>query len=64
MGLFDKVKDVAGGFMQGAKDKVTEVTGVDADKLLDAADSVVDAGSSLSDAAVSLEEGRLGNQGR
>lgn len=64
MGLFDKVKGVAGDFVQGAKDKVSEVTGVDADKLLDAAESVVDAGGNLSDAATSIEEGRLGHQSR
>jgi gas vesicle protein len=53
MGLFDKIKDKADGLVQDAKDKVTDVTGVDADKLLEAADSVSDASEKLSDAAES-----------
>lgn len=57
MGLFDRVKSAADDFVQGAKDKVTEVTGVGAEKLLDAASSVTDAGESLSDAAASIREG-------
>jgi hypothetical protein len=64
MGLFDRMKGVADDLVQGAKEKVSDATGVDADKLIDAAGSVVDAGGSLSDAAMSIEEGRLGHQGR
>jgi hypothetical protein len=60
MGLFDRVKSAAGDLVEGAKDKVTEVTGVDADKLIDAADSVAEAGESLSDAAASIREGTQG----
>jgi gas vesicle protein len=53
MGLFDKIKDKADGLVQDAKDKVTDVTGVDADKLLDAADAISDTSEKLSDAAES-----------
>lgn len=59
MGLFDKLKDKAGEMVQGAKDQISEATGVDADKLIDAAGSLKDAGESLGDAADSLREGKL-----
>jgi len=58
MGLLDRFKDKAGDLVQGAKDKVTDATGVDTDKLLDAADNVVEAGHALSDAAESLKDGK------
>jgi hypothetical protein len=58
MGLLDKFKEKAEGLVQDAKDKVSEATGVDADKLIDTASSLEDAGESLSDAADSLREGR------
>lgn len=61
MGLFDKIKDAAGGLVDGAKEKVGEVTGFDADKLMEAGGSLADAGSSVTDAMSSLEEGKLGN---
>ena len=51
MGLFDKLKDAAGDAMQGAKDKVSEATGVDVDGALDVADNLVEAGENISDAA-------------
>ena len=66
MGIFDSLKDRADGLVQAAKDKVSDVTGVDTDKLIDAAKSVADAGESLSaageslsDAEASLREGKL-----
>jgi hypothetical protein len=59
MGLLDKFRDAAGDLVQGAKDKVEDVTGVDADNLLEAAGSAADAGHSLSDAVGSLEDGKL-----
>ncbi len=59
MSFLDKFKDRADGLVQSAKDKVSDVTGVDADKLIDAAGSVKDAGESLGDAASSLREGKL-----
>jgi hypothetical protein len=58
MGLLDKFKDKAGDLVQGAKDKVSDATGVDTDKMLDVAGNVVDAGHSLSEAADSLREGK------
>jgi hypothetical protein len=57
MSFLDKFKDKADGLVQAAKDKVTDVTGVDTDKLIDAAGSIKDAGGNLSDAADSLREG-------
>jgi hypothetical protein len=59
MGIFDRLKDSADGLVQAAKDKVSDVTGVDTDKLIDAGHSIVDAGQSLSDAKDSLTEGKL-----
>jgi hypothetical protein len=56
VGLFDKFKDKAGDLVQGAKDKVSEATGVDVDKTIDAASSAVDGAESLSDAADSFKE--------
>ena len=51
MGLLDKFKDKAGELVQGAvqsaKDKVSDVTGVDVDRVTDVAGSVVD-GADLS----------------
>jgi hypothetical protein len=58
MGLFDKLKGAADNLVQDAKDKVTDVTGVDADKLLEAADSVTEAGERLNDAADSWRSNR------
>ena len=62
MGFLDKFKDAAGDVVQSAKDRVSDVTGVDTDSLIDAAGSITDAGSSLGDAADSLREGKLGGQ--
>ena len=59
VGLFDKLKEVASPLVDSAKDKVGDVTGFDADKLVEAADSAVDAGDSLSAARDALDEGRL-----
>jgi hypothetical protein len=59
MGLFDKFKDAAGDLVQGAKDKVEDATGIDADHLIDAVGSASDAGQSLGDAYNSIEEGKL-----
>ena len=58
MGLLDKMKEAAGPLVQGAKDKITDVTGIDADKLIEAADHVVDAGDNVSAAADALEAGQ------
>lgn len=58
MGLFDKLKDAASPLVDKAKDKVGDVTGVDTDKLLEAADHVVDAGDNISEATDALREGR------
>jgi hypothetical protein len=55
MGLFDKLKDAAGDVVQGAKDKVSEATGIDVDSTLEAADSLVEAGENISDAAESFK---------
>jgi hypothetical protein len=59
MGIFDRLKDSAEGLVEAAKDKVSDVTGVDTDKLIDAASSVADAGESLANARDSLAEGQL-----
>lgn len=56
MGLFDKINDL----VDGAKDKVGEVTGFDADKLMEAGGSVVDAGESVDKAVSAIEDGKLG----
>jgi hypothetical protein len=61
MSFLDKFKEKADGVVQAAKDKVSDVTGVDTDKLIDAAGSIKDAGEKLSDAADSLHEGRQGH---
>ena len=58
MGLLDKFKDKADSMVQAAKDKVGDVTGVDTDKLIEAAGSLKDAGENLHDAAHSLHEGK------
>jgi hypothetical protein len=58
MGLLDKFKDKAADLAQGAKDRVSEATGIDTDKLIDAAGSIKDGVESLSDAADSLKEGK------
>jgi len=60
MGLFDKIKDAASDLVDGAKDKVGEVTGIDADNLIEAGGSVTDAGESVTDAVSSIEDGKLG----
>jgi len=60
MGLFDKIKDAAGDLVDGAKDKVSEATGFDADKLIEAGGGFTDAAQSVDDAVSSLEEGKLG----
>jgi hypothetical protein len=54
MGIFDRAKAA----IDAAKEKVGEVTGVDNEKLIEAAKSVTDAASSLGDAATAVEEGR------
>jgi len=59
MGLLDRFKDKAEEMVQGAKDSVSDVTGLDTDKLIDAAGSVGDAAGNLSDAAESLRDGKL-----
>ena len=53
MGIFDRAREA----LDAAKDKVGDLTGIDADKLVEAAKSVADAGSSLDDAASALREG-------
>ena len=58
MGLLDRFKDKAGDLVEGAKDKVSDVTGVDTDKLLDAADNVMEAGHALSEAADSFKDSK------
>lgn len=58
MGLFDKLKEAASPLMDSAKEKVGDMTGFDADKLLEAADNAVDAGDSISAATDALNEGR------
>jgi hypothetical protein len=60
MGLFDKIKDAASDLVDGAKDKVGEVTGIDADSLNEAGGSIADAGESVSEAMSSIEDGKLG----
>jgi hypothetical protein len=60
MGLLDKFKDKASELVDSAVDsakgKVSEVTGLDADKVLDTVDSLSDAKDSLSDAADSIRD--------
>jgi hypothetical protein len=60
MGLFDKLKDAAGDLVDGAKDKVTEATGFEADSLIDAGSGFVDAAQNVDDAVTSLQDGKLG----
>lgn len=59
MGLFDKIKDAATDLVDGAKDKIGEVTGIDADNLIDAGGSIANAGENVSDAISSIEDGKL-----
>ena len=61
MGLFDKLKEAASPLVDSAKQKVGDVTGFDADKLMEAADSAVDAGDNIVSAGESLRDGRLSN---
>jgi hypothetical protein len=61
VGLFDKLKEAAGDLVDGAKDKVSEATGFDADSLIDAGGGFADAAQSVDDAVSSLQEGKLGN---
>lgn len=58
MGLLDKFKDKAGDLVQGAKDKVSDATGIDVDATLDAAGSAVEGSESLSDAAGSFRDAK------
>jgi hypothetical protein len=60
MGLFDKLKETAGGLVDSAKDKVSEATGFDADNLIEAGSGFADAALSVDDAVSSLQEGKLG----
>lgn len=60
MGLFDKLKEAAGDLVDGAKDKVGEVTGIDADNLIEAGGGFADAAQSVDDAVTSIQEGKLG----
>lgn len=60
MGLFDKLKEAAGDLVDGAKDKVGEVTGIDADNLIEAGGGFVDAAQSVDDAVTSIQDGKLG----
>lgn len=59
MGLFDKLKEAAGDLVDGAKDKVGEVTGIDADHLIEAGGGFADAAQSVDDAVSSIQEGKL-----
>jgi hypothetical protein len=58
VGLLDKFKDKAGELAQGAKDRVSDATGVDVDQVTDVASSAIDAVDSLSQAAESAKEAR------
>lgn len=60
MGLFDKLKETAGGLVDSAKDKVSEATGIDADNLIEAGSGFADAASSVDDAVSSIQDGKLG----
>ncbi|HZM81261.1 MAG TPA: hypothetical protein VFC19_36510 [Candidatus Limnocylindrales bacterium] len=60
MGLFDKIKEAAGDLVDGAKDKVSEATGFEADSLIEAGGGFADAAQSVDDAVSSLQEGKLG----
>ncbi len=56
MGLMDMFKEKAGDLVQGAKDKVSDVTGIDVDQTLDAAGSAVEGTDNLVSAADSFIE--------
>ena len=58
MGLFDRFKDKADGLVQGAKDRVSDATGVDVDRVVEGASSAVDSADSLVDAADSAKEAK------
>jgi len=58
MGLFDKLKEAASPLMDSAKEKVSDATGFDTDKLLEAADSAVDASDNISAATDALGDAR------
>jgi gas vesicle protein len=62
MSFLDKFKEKADSMVQSAKDKVSDVTGVDTDKLIDTAHSLKEAGDSLNEAADSFREGRQGHE--
>jgi selenocysteine lyase/cysteine desulfurase len=59
MGMFDKLKEATSGLVDDAKAKVTDMTGVDADKLIDAGNSFTDASDNVSEGFNSLQEGRV-----
>jgi hypothetical protein len=59
MGLFDKLKEAASPLVDSAKQKVGDVTGYDADKLMEAADHAVDAGDNITAAGEAMRDGRL-----
>lgn len=52
MGLFDKLKEATGvdKLVDSAKDKVSDVTGIDVDNALEVADNLVEAGDKVSEA--------------
>jgi hypothetical protein len=60
MGLFDKLKEAAGDLVDGAKDKVSEATGFNADSLIEAGGGLADAAQSVDDAVTSLQDGKIG----
>jgi len=61
MGLFDKLKEAASPLVDSAKEKVGDVTGFDADNLMEAVDHAFEAGDNITSAGEALRDGRLGH---
>jgi hypothetical protein len=58
VGLLDRFKETADGVVQGAKDKVSDATGVDVDQVIEGATSAVDAADGLVDAVDSAKQAK------
>lgn len=59
MAMFSKIKDRVDGLVHEAKDKVTAVTGVDADKLIEAAGDFRHAAQDAAGGVSAVQAGRV-----
>jgi hypothetical protein len=58
VGLLDKFRDKADGLVQDAKDRVSDATGVDVDRVVEGASSAIDAVDGAVDAVDSARQAK------